>query len=273
MKNAISRKLRRKNDVLRKKIHDTCGAQVVRLAENVNERLESQFLEHVMAFETQYKKNKRVRITDKLGNPAFTPVHKIPEDQIEQEWVVLYHYMYDKGIDLQVCSPNIKPRELYRFATEELFRMKTDDISMPGMKTCFIYDEFYPDHAYDNQQMVVDYCIKAFFVKREVCNFCLNHTLTLNRYKKLSWQEFQSLMDCYHLSFNETKNVEIKVDHSLIKDNTGEVSGSYKALFITHDEEQEKSGKWKTELCFAKKFGFWLITNIQIEGIDFRWSG
>jgi len=271
MKTIINKKLRRKNEVLKKKITEISGEEMVCISEGVSEGLENQFLQNVLAFETQHKKKKRIKIIEKIGNPGdFKPVNEIPENKIEREWLKLYNCMYEKGIDLQVCSPNVNARELYRFTTEELFKMKTDDISVPGMMTCFIYDEFYPDHRYDNQHMVVDYCIKNFFCKKEIFEFHFNRTVTVNNYEKLSWIEFQRLINGYRSGFEKTKNLEIKVNSSIVENNYGEVSGSYKVLFIKKQQCEEEHGNWTVELYFSKKFGYWLINNIQIEGIQFK---
>jgi hypothetical protein len=271
MKTNINKKLRRKNEALKKTIAKISGEEMVCIPEGINEGLENQFLQNVLAFETQYKKRKRIKIIDKIGNPVdFKPVNEIPENKMEQEWLKLYNHMYEKGIDLQVCSPNVSAEELYRFTTEELFKMKTDDISIPGMMTCFIYDEFYPDHRYDNQQMAVDCCIKNFFSKKEMFEFHFARTITVNNYEKLSWIEFQIFISSHRSGFEKTKNLEIKVDSSIVENNYGKVSGSYKALFAGKQRSEEKYGNWTVELCFSKKTRYWLINNIQIEGIQPR---
>src|SRR5689334_1843977 len=120
MKKTVNKKRRRRNDILKKKISKTCGGEIIRFSRNKDEKLENQFLEHVLAFETEYKKKKRIKIIDKIGNPHFEPLDRIPEGKIQERWLELYNYMYGKGIDLQVCSPNVKPADLYQFATEEL---------------------------------------------------------------------------------------------------------------------------------------------------------
>jgi hypothetical protein len=271
MKTIINKTLRRKNEVLKKKITELSGGEMICISEGVSEGIENQFLQNVLAFETLHKKKKRIKVLEKIGNPDdFKPVNEIPENKIEQEWLKLYNYMYEKGIDLQVCSPNVNARDLYTFTTEELFKMKTDDISVPGMMTCFIYDEFYPDHRYDNQHMVVDYCIKKFFCKNEFFEFHFNRAIIVNDNKKISWIEFQGLINSYRSGFEKTKNLEIEVNDSIVENNYGKVSGSYKVLFIRRQQSEEKKGNWIVELCFSKKFNCWLINNIRIEGILLR---
>src|ERR1051326_3890363 len=252
MKTMINKTLRRKNEVLRKKLTEICGEDRVCISEAVSVGVENDFLQHVLAFETQHKKKKRIKVIEKIGKPGdLQPVGEIPENKIEQEWLKLYNYMHKKGIDLQVCSPNVHARELYRFAIEELFEIKIDDISIPGMMTCFVYDEFYSDYPYDNENMVVDYCIKKFFCKNEIFEFHFNRTVTLNNYEKLSWSEFQGLINSYRTGFEKTKNLEIKVDNSTVENNYGKVTGSYKVLFVRKQQTEEKYGDWTVDLCFS----------------------
>jgi len=118
--------------------------------------------------------------------------------------------------------------------------------------------------------MVVDYCIKKFFCKNEVFEFHFSQAVTVNDYKKLSWIELQRLINSYRSGFEKTKNLEIKVNNSIVEKNYGEVSGSYKVLFIGKQQSEEKYGNWTVKLCFSKKFDCWLINNIQIEGIQLK---
>ena len=161
MKQFPPKRLRRRNNILKKKLEKMGSVHSVN---PMPPEIENQFLENVLAFENAYQKNKKqLTVFNKLGKPdGFKPVVEIPENRIEQEWNELYTYLLERGIDLQVCSPNVGPRELYRFATEELFRKKIQSFSIPGMMTCFIYDEFHPDHVYDNQVTAVT-CIENFF--------------------------------------------------------------------------------------------------------------
>jgi hypothetical protein len=95
--------------------------------------IENQFLNHVMAFEKQFEERKTIKVFDKIGAPLhFKPVKEIPDNDIEEAWSELRHHMNEHGIDLDVCSPNISARELYRFTTEELFEHETDDMNLPG---------------------------------------------------------------------------------------------------------------------------------------------
>src|SRR5688500_7056147 len=150
------------NALLRKQIKNLGGE--VGFFEKAPPETENQFLQSVLDYENMYKNVVQVSVHEKIGLPTqFKPVNEITDDCIQQEWISLYNYMHSHGVDLNVSSPNITARQLYRFATEELFKMETDDTSMPGLMTCFFYDEFHPDYKYDNQRSAVDDCIMYFF--------------------------------------------------------------------------------------------------------------
>src|ERR1035437_843918 len=109
-------------------------------------KAENEFLNYIMAYEKQAVERKMIKIFDKIERPNhFKPVNEIPEDEIENAWNNLDEYLRKYSIELSVCSPNISDRELYRFTTEELFNHEMDDMNLPGMMSCFTYDEFYPD--------------------------------------------------------------------------------------------------------------------------------
>ncbi|MEI9806727.1 MAG: hypothetical protein WDO16_01940 [Bacteroidota bacterium] len=114
--------------------------------------IENQFLNNVMAFEDHFQDYKMIKVFDKIGRPHhFKPASEIPDDEIKKAWSELQAHLNEHSIDLDVCSPNIPVRELYRFAVEELFEQEMDDMDMPGWTTHFIYDEFHPDRYMTTQ--------------------------------------------------------------------------------------------------------------------------
>ena len=158
--------------------------------------VENEFLNYIMAYEKQAVERKMIKVFDRIERPNhFKPVNEIPDDEIENAWNELDAYLNKYDIDLAVCSPNISHRELYRFTTEELFDHEMNDMNVPGMTTCFTYDEFYPDHKYDNTRYAIDDCIGVIFDKKEYEwmpwlrseNLCINNhsNLTVTDFKKI----------------------------------------------------------------------------------------
>lgn len=261
------KKLRRENYMLRKRIKEMQGE--FNIPNGLPQDIENKFLETVISFEEQSKKRKRIKVIDKLGRPShFTPVDKIRDADIDQEWLKLYDFLYNNGIDLQVCSPNVSARELYRFTTQELFDIKINDISIPGMMTCFIYDEFYPDHKYENQQVAIESCIMYFLSKKEFNEFHFANTIRFNQYASINQTDLTELARKFRSQYDKSKDIHVDAAETVINNNRCTVSGTYRAAFIKAGEMQQKQGKWTVESCFDKKFRRWRVFNIQLEGVD-----
>jgi len=266
MKQLSPKRLRRRNNMLKKKIAGMSGSY-----HSINPlppEVENQFLENIIAFEEQFQKKPKMQsVFAKIGKPVgFKPVVEIPDNSIEQEWNELYNYLLEHGIDLQICSPNVGPRELYRFATEELFKKKTNGFSIPGMMTCFIYDEFYPDHGYDNQVTAIN-CIEKFFNRSEFYEHHFAKQFMVNNHQKISFDEFNKLMKNFCRRSEKPKSFEVSSTSSVVDKKYGEVSGIYKISSgkVTFNVIP---CKWTVEFNYIKKDKWWVITKIQIEGVD-----
>src|SRR5690349_7475369 len=140
--------LRNENDFLKMKLMLERGA-TFGTGDDENEippEIENKFLSNIIDFEKQFDEGRRITVYEKLGKPEkFKPVKDIPSAQFGKAWKDLSVYLEKNGIGLDACSPNVTDQELYRFVIEELFNHEIDDINIPGMMTCFIYDEFHPD--------------------------------------------------------------------------------------------------------------------------------
>src|SRR5690242_9178083 len=118
-------------------------------------QIENQFLHNILKFEEQMENPVITTVYDRLNKPTqFKPVTEIPDDRIEEAWEELSDYLLEHSIRLDVCSPNISSREMYRFATEEFFKIEMNVVDIPGMMNCFIYDEFHPDPVYETSRLV-----------------------------------------------------------------------------------------------------------------------
>ena len=92
---------------------------------------------------------------------------------------------------------------------------------LPGMMTCFTYDEFYPDHIYDNTRYATDDCIKQIFEKDPITfmmwlqkdSIRLNNNFPLNQeeYKTII-NRFKSLYD--DIQLHDLTNVDCIIDNT-----------------------------------------------------------
>jgi len=234
--------------------------------------IENQFLNNIMAFEEQFARHKTIKVFDKIGRPQqFKPVNEIADDDIIEAWKKLRHHMNEYGIDLDVCSPNISARELYRFATEELFEHETDVMDLPGWSTNFIYDEFYPDPVYDNTRVATEDCMKYILCKEpmEWTHHFRHENLRLNEHHPLSIDELKTIINRFKDAYDHFEIAEISADNCSVDKAESIVNGLY-SVSTTNDKDCDiLRGAWKVVFRFDEELGFWQITDVDIEGIRF----
>lgn len=264
-------RIRAENDVLKMKLMLEKGARFHDQKEDLPAEVENEFLKHVIAFEKQLEEHKTIRVIEKLGNPAhFRPVDEIPDGELEKAWEELDKHMRKHGVSLDVCSPNISARELYRFTTEELFKQEMDDFSLPGMMYCFIYDEFYPDPLYENGRAALD-TVRSMLSPAIV--ECLPHlrrrNLRLNNKLPLLEGEFRSYVNQFKQAYEHMEEPALEQLECTVKENYSLVRGTYKLRAALRTEYIVLEGNWSIELELDNELGFWYIFNVQIEGINF----
>jgi hypothetical protein len=265
--NYYKRQQRRENIMLKKKIATLQGDMSV--AKDLPLEVQNNFMRSVLEFEEQVARKKKIRVIDKVGTSLnFKKSTEISDADIEQEWLELYEQMCNNGIGLQVCSPNVTARELYRFTTEELFLLKVDDISVPGMMTCFVYDEFYPDYKYENSQTAVDNCIMCFLGKKDMYDYYFTNTVKFNHHSRLRKNDLLEWWKFFKSGFSATKDVQVEIRDCILEGHECIVNGLYKATFIMAENERQKSGNWAVSFSFDKKLRCWKINNVQIENIE-----
>lgn len=233
---------------------------------------ENEFLNYIMAYEKQAAERKMIRVFDRIERPDhFKPVNKITDNDIDAAWDELDNYLNKYNIDLAVCSPNINNRELYRFATEELFEHEMNDIFIPGGMTCFTYDEFYPDHVYDNTRYAVDDSIKLILEKDPLTllMWFRKENLTLNNHYPLNEEGFKEIINRFKELYDDIRLNDITNVDCVIDDSVCNVKGMYDVTLVLPLEEINLKGKWLVQFALRKDFGYWQIHNVQIEGINF----
>lgn len=231
---------------------------------------ERQFLNSIMAFEMPEQEKQLFKVFDKIGRPGnFKPVEQIPPGKITDAWLRLHKYLNTYGIELFCCSPNVTAKELYRFTTTELFNIEIENTRIPGSKNCFIYDDFYPDHKYENTRIATEECINFFFRKGEFYDFHFADKVQLNGYPgipkpdlKYVVQNFKNIYDKIEIKFIKAKKCTITEEICI-------VTGLYEAVLLFNEQSTAKHDNWAVQLVFKKELGLWLITKVQIKGINF----
>jgi hypothetical protein len=262
-------KLKAENDFLKMKLMLEQGAHFGSDGETkLPAEIENEFLKNVMDFEKQFEERKTIKLFDKIGRPEqFKPVNEISDNDIDKAWKDLDDYLSERGINLDVCSPNISNRELYRFTTEELFEHEMDDMNLPGWSSNFIYDEFHPDPVYDNSRMVEQNLLADIFSKSDLFyeidydkeGIVFNNKLYETR------ESFIEMINRFKSVFDEIELIECSISNCEVKETECTVIGNYRAVAKSEVNETVFKGDFKVDLIF-NDMDYWYFKRIQIDG-------
>jgi len=265
-------KLKAENEFLKMKLMLENGAHFGSI-ENDTELppdMENEFLNYIMEYEKQSQNPTYIKVFDKIQRPThFKPASQIPNEEIDVAWENLLEYLEQYQIQLSVCSPNVSNRELYRFTTEKLFEHEMSNINIPGAMHCFIYDEFYPDHIYDNTRKVEEDLFPDIF-KKEPMDFDYGFVYEDISFNNKIYKDFEALKDAvnnFKSFFEKISLEECVVASSFVEENTGTVQGRYKAWAVAGNEKIIFQGEFIINLTL-NSVGFHSIKDIFMEGIN-----
>lgn len=123
--------------------------------------IENKFLKQIMRFHKKHDTSKRTTLYKLIGSPEYNHVNDISEKQLDKELSKIWNIMNKNGIGLSVLY-DVPKREIYRFITEELFKLEVDDVKMKGWTNQYIYEEFHPTEDYD-LKVAVQQCVHMIF--------------------------------------------------------------------------------------------------------------
>ena len=158
-------KLRMENELKKAKLMLEHGAIFSEPEEGkISPEIENDFLNYIEQFERSFHNSEQISLYDFIHKPEYKLVDEIPDSAIGAELAKIINTLRENEISLDTLC-DVQDRELYRFITEELFQHEIDNMRIPGMRTCFIYEEFHPNHEYDIRNNST-YGIRAFLNKK-----------------------------------------------------------------------------------------------------------
>ncbi len=245
-------RLRRENEEKKKRLEEQFGADYWYNSDEstFSPEIESQFLDHIMAFENAFQSSKQIKLYDFLEQPAFRKVEELTNAEVTEELSRIMELMNKKMVYLDtICE--VDDSELYRFITEELFFEEKDDIPIPGMITHYTYEEFHPNHEHDIRNHSIDF-VRSFLDKESG----YYTTFMTGEAEKADWHlHFREAFSFFHLNDFIIKELEFDTEKARVQfdcDFVGEVEGSEKSLHFLG----------AGELMLLYQWDFWCVDKI-----------
>ncbi len=216
--------------------------------------IEGQFLDYITNFENASKNAKQISVFEKLGNPDYKPESTLTNDEITIELERIELLMHNQGMTLDVLADYIdEERLIYKFITEELFDYEISDINILGMQTCFIYEEFHPNHEYDLKRDTEDF-LRMFFNTKD--DFYDNYH-SKDASNHIALNNFRSLFQEFEMTFFEFQEITFDEQDAIVQFNIdfwGKTDG----------ENTKISYSGNGNITFKSEYGYWYLREVTL---------
>ncbi len=132
------------NEVRKLKLQAETGAKFFTDPDKLSARQEADFLDYIKAFNKAAEEKEFRKVGEILGNPVFPDPQSIEEENLAIHLEKAYQLLNENNISLDVLY-NVPDEEIYRFIVEDLMEYEMSVIDVPGVVSCFTYEEFYPE--------------------------------------------------------------------------------------------------------------------------------
>ncbi|MES2704365.1 MAG: hypothetical protein V4649_17120 [Bacteroidota bacterium] len=236
--------------------------------EKVAPEIEGQFLDYIQQWEQQYAQERMTTVYDLCGRPEWTPAAQLAEGQLPAALEKLFMIMDEHGVALDVLA-EVADEVLYRFITEELFAHETTDIRIPGMRHCFIYEEFHPNHAYDIKNRcaeVIDQITKVD--KSDLAPWGLDDIIAFGG-RSLTKDEFNTLMVHFRSAFISITVSKLECINASANEEGTEGKASYELSFSAQLEDTHEPMEFNGTCNFWLRceYEWWLIHKLEFVGL------
>ena len=270
------------NEGKKDELHEKYGMNLESYYSKLSPEEEGQWLENIDQFERQFENSERVQIRELIGNPPITPLADIADEDIEDMLELLLELLASHYISVDFLFDGTDEKEAYRFISEELLDEEMDDIRIPGMFSCFIYEEFYPNDREDAKQFAeeflydlfnrdVDTHIEGMEIPEDMMRFVSlgDKELYNSKGKAITRTEYEANIDKFHkrhsiiMAFSlEPKRSKVDGDYA-----TATVNTTWEAL----DTDTMQIAIHTGESHFRLKrspYGGWDVIQANIVGVD-----
>lgn len=260
--------LRLENEIKKIKLALEHGGHFISpIDEDLPPELEREWLDYVQQFEEELAKRKKILVYNLIGRPPYRLVNNIPDAEITEELNKIRDILHHNAITVDtICK--VDDRELYRFITDELFREETNDLHIEGMTTCFIYEEYHPNHDYDIRSRCNEFVNHILDKKKEWAPDYLGlaQIVTTNS-RELTNKEVVAKIVQFRDSFSRFIILDFKIASVVINANTADAECviQYTATLEDSIEELKLSGHASFGLSYTSKL--WVISKIDLPGL------
>ena len=260
--------LRLENEIKKIKLALEHGSNFISpIDDNLPPELEREWLDYIQQFEEELAKRKKILVYNLIGRPAYRLANNIPDTEITEELNKIRDLLHRNSITVDtICK--VEDRELYRFITDELFREETNDLHIEGMTTCFIYEEYHPNHDHDIRSRCTEFVNHILDKHKEWAPDYLGlaQTVQTNSGMLTNKQVVEKIVH-FRDSFTRFIIIDFQITSVTINEDAAEAECviRYTATLEGANEDMTFSGDTNFSLVYTSKL--WVISKIDLPGL------
>jgi len=238
--------------------------------------MENQWLNSIEEFEKQFDNAKRTTVWEYMDKPDYKKKDELKPHEISNELNRLFELLAESNISLSTLC-EVDDAELYRFITEELFQHEMDDIRIPGMMSCFTYEEFHPNAKLDIEE-AIDYFFRMTMAKMENIGgdgYDLLYVDTENHQdsagSKIDKQKVVNCINNFLDSFDKFEVVTYNEKTFEINQEKTDAKVTFTIHFKGLFENSSETYDFRDDGCFKLKpgeYGGWEMYHIDLPGLS-----
>jgi hypothetical protein len=266
--------LRIENELMKIKLKAQFGeAFQMGMGEGMPPEIENQFLKNVLAFEESHINGAYTTIYERMGCPSCKPAAEMTRKEMRIATGKLMQLMHEHHIKLDFCDGPYDDEMVYRFITEEFFEHEIEKEAVDDMNTCFIYEEFHPNHKADIEKRTHDFLQGFFTTSFDANSIELSNECVTADGQQLTRKELLKKMQLYfdaYQSFSNDAWTKPHVEFELKEDGNGmgfaEGVCKYDAQ-IDNKDMLHFEGPFK--IYMSLNYGMWQVFYFVLPG--FKW--
>ena len=263
------------NEHKRQELKDKYGMDFSSMSDSdLSPEMESEWLDYVDEFERQYEHAEQVPLRQFIRSPNIRTLKEIPPAEVEETLNQLVDILANYGIVVDFLY-DVEPAEAYRFITEELLEEEIDDISIPGTRLHFIYEEFHPNDVEDAKQWAQEF-IDAFLGNDDKgLTFTLkdresldSEDTTISPQTQVTRQQMRQSMVEFHSKHEDVSDVMVKPLKCKVEGDSASVELSVSWKSKEGELEDEVANVHRVSIRLERSpFGGWDVIQADMPGL------
>jgi hypothetical protein len=255
--------LKQENELTKLKIQAEFGFEISG-ENNLNPAIENIWLKQILDFERSMAKNEKTTIREKIGNPVLIPANEVSTSDLPNELQTIMEMLnkHNIVIDSVAGAPD---EEMYKFIVEEFLDKEINVHSPANMLTCYIYEEYHPNHDYDIRNRGKEF-INA--LEEKECDFSfILHEESKDEIHQLRFENLKRKLKLFKDAFDEIEVKTYEIVSLTFDETKAEMDFTFKLSVLPAESRSHHKIEGKGKFILCNLYEWWSIVDVEMKGV------